>query len=160
MSKRAHTGKTEMQNMPRKTVLLEDVSKSRIDELFEHNKAVNIGLSPADQFKAPNIDSLPKQYSDVDISHFKNIVMQLICKGQPEEVEHMLMQAPSYGQHPGFTDARTYKFSMFRRDVGELREDKVCSPLAIAVSVGDANLVEVILGYLRDLDIEEGLVVR
>ena len=49
---------------------------------------------------------------------------------------------------------------MFRKDLGELREEKTCSPLAIAVSIGDENLVQVLLGYLRDLDIEEGLHVK
>ena len=70
-----------------------------------------------------------------------DVLMQLICKAKTEEVEHMLMQAPAYTKFPGFTDARGYKFSMFNREVGELKEEKVCSPLTIAVSVGDPNLV-------------------
>lgn len=79
-----------MQNLPGKTAILKDVSKNRIDELFEHNKAVNIGTSDAKDLPR-NDDSVPIEYTEEDISHFKNVVMQLICKGQPEEVEHMLM---------------------------------------------------------------------
>ncbi len=46
---------------------------------------------------------------------------------------------------------------MFKRDLGELREEKVCSPLAIAVSVGEPKLVEVLLTGLNELEIEVGL---
>jgi len=85
------------------------------------------------------------------------VVLQLVCKGQAAEVEHMLSQAPSFNEYPGFTDARTYKFQMFRRDLGELREEKVCSPLAIAASIGDPNLVQVLFDHLNEQDIEFGL---
>ena len=34
-----------MQNLSRKTAILKDISKNRIDELFEHNKAVNVGTT-------------------------------------------------------------------------------------------------------------------
>jgi len=46
---------------------------------------------------------------------------------------------------------------MFKRDVGELREEKVCSPLAIAVSIGEPRLVEVLLTSLNELEIDVGL---
>ena len=48
---------------------------------------------------------------------------------------------------------------MFKRDIVELREEKVCSPLAIAVSTGAIKLVEVLLSHLNEVDIEQGLVV-
>ena len=66
-----------------------------------------------------------------------DIVLQQICLGQTESVERMLSNAPSFSEWPGFTDARLYKFSMFRKDLIEVKEDKVCSPLAIAVCIGD-----------------------
>ena len=46
---------------------------------------------------------------------------------------------------------------MFKRDLGELREEKVCSPLAIAVCIGDAKLVDAILCYMSEVEIEFGL---
>ena len=83
--------------------------------------------------------------------------MQLICKGQTEEIESLLASAPSFSEHPGFTDAAHYKFSMFKRDINELREEKVCSPLAIAVNSGEPRLVEVIISGLHGIEIEFGL---
>lgn len=71
----------------------------------------------------------------------------------------MLASAPSFAEHPGFTDAAHYKFSMFKRDINELREEKVCSPLAIAVNSGEPRLVDVIIGGLHGVDIEFGLLV-
>ena len=46
---------------------------------------------------------------------------------------------------------------MFKKDVGELKEEKICSPLAIAVCVGDLKLVELLLVYLSHVEIEFGL---
>ena len=69
----------------------------------------------------------------------------------------MLQNAPSHSEQPGFLDARNYKFSMFKRDVSEVREEKVCSPLAIAINGGDPRMVEVLLQHLVDIDIEFGL---
>ena len=66
----------------------------------------------------------------------------------------MLGNAPAYSEQPGFTDARHYKFTMFKRDLEELREEKVCSPLAIAVCIGEPRLVEVILGQMNDVDVD------
>ena len=83
--------------------------------------------------------------------------MQHICHCQTDAVERLLGSAPSYAEWPGFTDARSYKFNMFKRDVGELREEKVCSPLAIAVSTGEARMVETLLTHLNEIDIELGL---
>lgn len=49
---------------------------------------------------------------------------------------------------------------MFNRNLGELREEKVCSPLAIAVSIGDPQLVVTLLTHLHDVDVEMGLQVQ
>ena len=46
---------------------------------------------------------------------------------------------------------------MFKKDIGELKEEKTCSPLAIAVCVGDLKLVELLLTYLSHVDLEFGL---
>ena len=48
---------------------------------------------------------------------------------------------------------------MFKRDVGELRQEKVCSPVAIAVSTGDPKMVDILLTHLNEVDIESGLTV-
>lgn len=42
ISKRAHAAKSKMQGLDRKTVMLNDISKSKIDELFEHNQNVRV----------------------------------------------------------------------------------------------------------------------
>ena len=69
----------------------------------------------------------------------------------------MLANAPAYSDNPGFTDARLYKFTMFKRDLGELKEDKVCSPLAIAVCIGDPQLVDVVLTHMNEIEVDFGL---
>ena len=83
--------------------------------------------------------------------------MQLICKGQTEEIETLLSSAPSFAENPGFTDAVHYKFQMFQRNINELSEEKVCSPLAIAVNIGEPRLVDVIISGLHGVDVEFGL---
>ena len=46
---------------------------------------------------------------------------------------------------------------MFKRDLGELREEKVCSPLAIAVCIGEPKLVDTILSHMHEVEMEFGL---
>lgn len=46
---------------------------------------------------------------------------------------------------------------MFNANVGEFKEDKVASPLAIAVNVGDMRIVDALLNHMSDLNIEFGL---
>ena len=46
---------------------------------------------------------------------------------------------------------------MFKKDIIEQKEEKTCSPLAIAVCVGDLKLVELLLVYLSHVDVEYGL---
>ena len=84
-------------------------------------------------------------------------MLQQVCLGQTESVERMLGSAPAFSEQPGFTDARQYKFTMFKRDIGELREEKVCSPLAIAVCIGEPRLVDAILSHMSEVEIEFGL---
>ena len=67
---------------------------------------------------------------------------------------------PAFKEHPEFTDYRTYKFSMFKKDIGEFMESKVCSPLAIAVCSGDLKLVELILAHMSNIELEFGLQVK
>ena len=83
--------------------------------------------------------------------------MQLICKGETQEMENLLRTAPVFKENPEFTDYKTYKFSMFKKDIGEFMESKVCSPLAIAVCSGDLKMVELILAYMTNVDMEFGL---
>lgn len=45
---------------------------------------------------------------------------------------------------------------MFKKDLGELREEKMCSPLAIAVCTGDARLVATLLTQLNDVEVDFG----
>ena len=66
MSKRAHIGKSKMQTLPRKEVMLKEVDKARIDRLFEHNQAVNVTAKE----KEPEMP--PVTYSEEDIAHFKS----------------------------------------------------------------------------------------
>ena len=97
------------------------------------------------------------KYSFEDAAHFKNVLMQLICKGETVELENLLRTAPAFKEYPEFTDYKTFKFSMFKKDVGEFMESKVCSPLAIAVCSGDLKMIELIFAYMTNVDIEFGL---
>lgn len=160
ISKRAHGRKTNLESLDLKQVYrVQPIHTKQIEELFEHNKTVNPDSSePAMQRQ--NVYEVPKRqlrYTEEDITHFKNIVLQQLCLGQTESVERMLGNAPAFSQSPGFTDARQYKFSMFRRDLGELREEKVCSPLAIAVCIGEPKLVDVVLTHMNEVELEFGL---
>ena len=49
---------------------------------------------------------------------------------------------------------------MFKKDIGEFMESKVCSPLAIAVCSGDLKLVELILAHMNNIELEFGLQVK
>lgn len=86
--------------------------------------------------------------------------MQLICKGQTDDVEELLKNAPAFVDQPQFTDARVYRFSMFSKEIDLKREDRSCSPLAIAVNVGDIRLVELLLTYLSHVQVENGLTIQ
>lgn len=46
---------------------------------------------------------------------------------------------------------------MFKKDVRELREEKVCSPLAIAVNTGSPLLVEALFSGLHGIEVDFGL---
>jgi hypothetical protein len=46
---------------------------------------------------------------------------------------------------------------MFNANVGEFKEDKVCSPLAIAVNVGEMRIVDALLNHMKNLNVEFGL---
>ena len=67
------------------------VQQKQINELFEHNKTV---VTEENSKNEPTPKSEQHQYSKEDQTHFKNIVMQLICKGATDEVEQMLQNAP------------------------------------------------------------------
>lgn len=83
--------------------------------------------------------------------------MQLVCKGEADSIETILLSAPPFTEHPGFTDAPKYKFSMFKKDMRELKEEKVCSPLAIAVNTGSPQMVESLFNGLHGIEVDFGL---
>ena len=83
--------------------------------------------------------------------------MQLICKGACDDVEELLVNAPPYHEFPSFTDARVFKFSMFNAEANKFKEEKTCSPVAIASCVGDLRMLDVILAYMQNVEIEYGL---
>ena len=58
-------------------------------ELKEHNDAVRVQKA----------DSKPV-YTIEDAAHFKNVLLQLICKGEANEVEELLHNAPSFNDFP------------------------------------------------------------
>ena len=158
MSKRNHAKKGDMSlidGLPSDKKAFDDIDTEQIDKLFKHNRTVTID-TPVGADGVP-INPPKPVYSEQDISHFKNVVMQLLCRGKTDEVERMLLNAPPFNEEPGFTDAAKYKFSMFNRKIQELRETKICSPLAIAVNSGDINLVEIVLTHLHGVEIEFGL---
>ena len=74
--------------------------------------------------------------------------MQLTCKGATDDVEELLANAPPFHEFPAFTDARVFKFSMFRADADKFKEEKTCSPVAIATSVGELRMLDVLLAYM------------
>lgn len=86
--------------------------------------------------------------------------MQLMCEGETEEVGDLLKRAPAFVDKPEYLDYRLYNFSVISKDSDLTAEDKVCSPLAIAVNVGDLRMVSIILKYLCQIEINRGLVVK
>jgi len=106
--------------------------------LESHNDAVRVQKT----------DIKPRKFTYEDAAHFKIILLQLICKGATADVEELLQSAPPFHEYPQFTDARVYKFNMFKADIHYLRETKTCSLVSIAVNVGELRLLEVILAYM------------
>jgi hypothetical protein len=80
-----------------------------------------------------------------------------VTEGATDDVISLLESAPKENVNEEFTDATNFKFSMFNQNVSEFKEDKVCSPLAIAVNVGDMKIVDALLNYMRGFNIEFGL---
>jgi hypothetical protein len=51
-------------------------------------------------------------------------------------------------------------FSIFNKAPSEFKEERSCSPIAVAVNVGDNKLIDTLLNYMVNVNMEQGLDVR
>lgn len=80
-----------------------------------------------------------------------------MTSGQSAEVRDLLAKAPD---NPKFTDARSFQFKMFNSNAHKSREEVFISPLALAANAGDFSMMESVLSYLKNVDVERGLVAK
>lgn len=80
-----------------------------------------------------------------------------MCKGRSEEVHRLLQMAPDA---PDFTDFREFQFKMFHSSVNKSREEIFVSPIALAANIGDYAMLDSILGYMKNIKVDEGLQAR
>lgn len=68
--------------------------------------------------------------------------MKFICEGYTSEVRRLLREAPN---EPSYLDSREFYFGMFMHSIDKNKESKMISPIAVAVNVGDYELVDELL---------------
>lgn len=68
--------------------------------------------------------------------------MKLICEGYTSEVRRLLRDAPD---EPAYLDCREFYFGMFNHSIEKNKETKMVSPIAVAVNVGDYELLDDLL---------------
>ena len=68
--------------------------------------------------------------------------MKFICEGYTSEVRRLLRDAPS---DPSYLDCREFYFGMFINSVEKNKESKMISPIAVAVNVGDYEMLDDLL---------------
>lgn len=71
-----------------------------------------------------------------------DLLMKFICEGYTSEVKRLLREAPD---EPAFLDSREFYFGMFMHSIEKSKESKMISPIAVAVNVGDYDLVDELL---------------
>jgi len=86
--------------------------------------------------------------------------MHLMSEGETDEVEDLLKRAPSFVEKPEYLDYRLYNMHIINKDTDLTSQERVCSPLAIAVNVGDLRLISIVFTYLCQIEISRGLVVK
>jgi len=68
--------------------------------------------------------------------------MKLICEGYTSEVRRLLRDTPD---EPAYLDCREFYFGMFNHSIEKNKETKMVSPIAVAVNVGDYELLDDLL---------------
>ena len=81
--------------------------------------------------------------------------MKYMCEGYVEEVRKLFEGAPKDDMR--FRDCKQFYFAMFHHQVDKAKEQKLISPIAVAVNVGDPELLEILLDNLKNVNIEFGL---
>jgi hypothetical protein len=67
------------------------------------------------------------------------------------------MNAPDNHQ---FNDFNQFKFKMHNQSINQSREEIFVSPIALAVNIGDYALLDSLLEYLKNIQINNGLEAR
>ena len=80
-----------------------------------------------------------------------------MSQGNSLKVKDLLSNAPA---DPKFNDFTQFQFRMFTTNVNKSKEEITVSPIALAVCIGDYGMLDSLLGYLNNVDIEKGLYAR
>jgi hypothetical protein len=70
----------------------------------------------------------------------------------------LLKKTHKFEDQPQFLDYRLYKCDEFTKETGTF-EERLCSPLAIAVNCGDLRMVSLVFKYMRQVEVDRGLTV-
>ena len=72
-----------------------------------------------------------------------DLLMKFLCDGAVQEVHQLFSGAPE--DDPKFRDSEQFYFAMYHQQVDHNKETKLISPIAVAVNVGDPQLLTVLL---------------
>lgn len=85
---------------------------------------------------------------------YKEKLLELVSAGDAYQVRSLLENAPAL---PKYRDAQQFRFRMQQSGVRVTREDVHISILALAVNVGSAAIVRLLIRELDNIDPERGL---
>ena len=74
--------------------------------------------------------------------------MKFLCEGQVVEVSELFAGIPQ--DNDNFTNNESFYFEMFHHQVYYKKEQKIVSPVAVAVNVGDPEILEILLSCKRN----------
>eukprot|EP00347_Sterkiella_histriomuscorum_P003332 403364693 len=114
-------------------------------------------VSDAKRVQFENMQTQVMRNIYYDPQQYKNLLMKFICEGYSSEVRRLLRDAPD---EPSYLDCREFYFGMFMHSIDKNKESKMISPIAVAVNVGDYELVDDLLNYLQNINIEFGIETR
>ena len=72
--------------------------------------------------------------------------MKFLCEGQSNEVRDLFIGIPEGDEK--FTNNESFYFEMFHQQVYYKKEQKIISPIAVAVNVGDPELLAILLSCM------------
>ncbi|CDW86950.1 ankyrin repeat protein [Stylonychia lemnae] len=115
------------------------------DSTYNKNNQSN---QTANVSKRSQLESLHSQMKNVyyDPQQYKNLLMKFICEGYTTEVRRLIRDAPN---EPNYLDCREFYFGMFVNSVDKSKESKMISPIAVAVNVGDYEMLDDLLNLRK-----------